>query len=143
MQNAVEALAGGGGGRGVSYLTGVPITLDPSPGASEVVVKPMASGEVAARAPVTGPRVTLPAISRAGVYEVSGVAATSNRVAVNLLNELESDCRSRDKIVVNADRRVADTISGAVPRELWPWFVGAVLALLGIEWMMWLRRSVA
>lgn len=87
--------------------------------------------------------MTVGGIPRTGVYNVDGVEETSGRIAVNLLDEAESDCGTRDQVTVNAARQTADLLVRAAPRELWPWCVAVALCLLSLEWLVWLRRNAA
>ncbi len=95
------------------------------------------SAEVAA--PGAAP-ATLPVLQRVGLYEINGAEAPFERIAVNLLNEIESDIRPRRSITVNAHQAEAGAIRSAAPLALWPWLVAAALGLLVLEWIVYCRR---
>ncbi len=89
--------------------------------------------------PATGD-VALPALDRVGVYETSPVIPGFERIAVNLLDESESNLMPVD----HPPGSVGNTIVGKPSRSrlnLWWWLVAAVaLPLLLIEWWVYTRR---
>jgi len=140
VSNAVQTLGLGGlaEAAGVSWRTG------------EVAVVPLAEdGEapeyrgpvrVAAR-PSEGSAV-VPRFERVGLYEATGeVAAPFDRLAVNLLDEVESDLRPAETLTVGVSE-TAEAVSGgeAVRREVWPWFVWGALGVLLVEWLVYVKR---
>lgn len=141
MQNAVEGLAEGGG-RGRQVTTGAPVTVPARPGVASVTARSADGVGTPLVSRVNEGSATFAGFSRAGLYALEGVAGEST-LAVNLLSDAESDCRGRDSISVNRSRQLADSIDKAAPRELWPWAVMAMLALLALEWLVWLRRTAA
>ena len=140
FQNTVETLGLGqlAEGAGLSYRTGesavLPLDLD------EVLTYESADTELEAR-PTQG-RAALPAWSRVGLYTAERrIPAPYDRLAVNLLDETESDLRGVNVLPVGV-APVAASNAGAtwVTRELWPWLVAAALAFLLIEWWVYTRR---
>ncbi len=88
----------------------------------------------------------------AGVYTLSwrGPAGLTDsvdgdevtrRVAVNLLDPLESDVRSA-AVLPFASGEVAAVAEGEsrTPRRLWPWLLLAALAISLFEWWVYNRR---
>jgi len=76
---------------------------------------------------------------RVGVYEITG-EGLSERFAVNLLDESESDIRPADKIEVAGQEIASSTIYEVSNREIWRILVLAALALLAVEWWVYHRR---
>jgi hypothetical protein len=139
LQNAVEQLTmAGSGAAGVVHQPGQPISVKAATGAKELVVNGPESFTLPA---APGAAVTIPALRLAGLYDVQGAAPPSDRLAVSLLNDTQSDNRPRSSITVNAETEAAATISSASMLELWPWLAGAAMALLVIEWLLWCRRT--
>jgi hypothetical protein len=140
VSNAVQTLGLGGlaDAAGVSWRTG------------QVAVVPLTSGGEAPsyRGPVTatsrasegGALVTR--FERVGLYEATGeVAAPFDRLAVNLLDEVESDLRPSAELAVGVSETVAAVSGGeAVRREVWPWFVWGALGVLVVEWLVYVKR---
>lgn len=96
--------------------------------------------------PVAGGPTPLGVLHRAGVYRIlnapAGAAPASTAVAVNLTDSVESALRTGAALRVGGDP-VAAAASGGGPRELWPWLVGAALALLTVEWLLHARLTRA
>ncbi|MEM0914244.1 MAG: VWA domain-containing protein, partial [Planctomycetota bacterium] len=139
LSNAVQTLGLGGlaEAAGVSYRTG------------EVAVVPLTeAGEAPEyRGPVTlttrgseGAAV-VPQLERVGLYQASGeVAVPFDRLAVNLLNDVESDIRPAEALIVGTTETAAVGRGEAVRREVWPWFVWGALAVLLVEWLVYTAR---
>ncbi len=86
--------------------------------------------------------VPLGVIERAGLYLLPGADPPAG-IAVNLLDEHESAIRVERRIQVGGQAIDGSGGAGArAPREIWPWFVLAALALLAIEWFLnaWMMR---
>lgn len=111
------------------------------PGGQRVSLEPAPDGRVAF-GPVPGAGVyTLTWRGPAGITdEVDGDAVT-RRVAVNLLDPLESDVRSA-AVLPFASGDVAALAAGESqsPRRLWPWLLLAALAICLFEWWVYNRR---
>lgn len=87
-----------------------------------------------------GAEVTLPVLRRAGLYTVRGAVPPMDRIAVNVLSDVESDIRPRRQLVVNARETVAGPVGDAAGLELWPWLAAAAIALLVVEWVVYCTR---
>lgn len=85
--------------------------------------------------------VTLGPLSRVGVYRATGLPPEHTPVIANLLSETESDLRPVDEVRIGQEAAPAQSLDRSTPRELWPWLVAAALALLGIEWVVYLLRA--
>ena len=88
-------------------------------------------------------RASLPAFPRVGFYEAdtsAGIDAPMDRLAVNLLDELESDVRPAERIEVGTGVVQATAESSLIRREVWQWFAWAALGMLLIEWFVYTRR---
>ncbi len=98
-------------------------------------------------------------VDRVGVYRVAGdgVSPADAIVAANLVNERESDLRSRPIMsrlqgtMVEHHGDVRGESRGALGgephgsqglgrKELWPWLVGAAVVLMCVEWMVYAWR---
>ncbi|MEO0586373.1 MAG: VWA domain-containing protein, partial [Planctomycetota bacterium] len=134
VSNAVQTLGLGGlaDAAGVSFRAG------------EVAVVPLDAGGEAAvyRGPVTLAArpseglAVVPRLERVGLYEAqSEVEAPFDRLAVNLLDALESDLRPTAALTVGTTESAAVAGGEAVRREVWWWFVLAALVVLGVEWL--------
>jgi hypothetical protein len=139
MQNVLDIIAGGRvGDEAQARVPGVPITARMRPDASVATV----SGPVSASRPgQPGAMVTLPTLSRVGLYTVEGVMPPEDRLAVSLLSDVESDTRPRPNLVINADLTRSGVGAPSRPRELWPWCLAAALVLLVVEWLVYCTRS--
>ena len=78
---------------------------------------------------------------RAGVYEAEGqIGSPWDRLAVNILDEDESDIRPVEQLQIGTHSAAASTQSVQIRREVWPWFVMAALGVLMVEWVIYTRR---
>lgn len=153
MVNALETLglsntAGSpvdtsGGGHSVdstlSYRAGESATVPVPTGVTTVGYRGPSRLSATARAG----RATLPAFTRVGFYESdasAGIEAPMDRLAVNLLDELESDVRPADRLAVGSGVVQATAESSLIRREVWQWFAWAALGLLLVEWFVYTRR---
>lgn len=111
------------------------------PGGQRMNLEPAPDGRVAF-GPVPGAGVyTLTWRGPAGITdEVDGDVVT-RRVAVNLLDPLESDIRSA-AVLPFASGDIAALAAGEAqsPRRLWPWLLLAALAICLFEWWVYNRR---
>jgi hypothetical protein len=111
------------------------------PEGSEVSLTPSADGRVA-----FGP------VPRAGVYGIewsgpagAGDTAQDGRVtrplAVNLLDEAETDVRALDSVVfASGEVKALEAGQSLTPRRLWKWLLLAVLLVMLVEWWVYHRR---
>ncbi|MEM7627217.1 MAG: BatA and WFA domain-containing protein [Planctomycetota bacterium] len=149
MVNALETLglgaaggvdaASGGGGASLSYQTGQTATVPVSSETGTIGY----DGPRRLSATVRGGRASLPMFERVGFYDADGdnLASPFDRLAVNLLDPLESDVRpaARLEIGSSAGPSVA-AAEGARRREVWPWFAWGALGLLVVEWVVYTQR---
>lgn len=121
---------------GRSFTTAEPVVLPVPAEARRIVLSgPM---PLSAAVPEGANSASVGVVERSGVYRVEG--AESQAVAVNLLDAGES------ALGLGAGVRVGPSLVEAsagdpVPREVWPWFALAALALLTIEWVVFAWRS--
>ena len=88
-----------------------------------------------------GGRAFLPVFERVGLYVTSAdVAEPWNRIAVNLLDETESDLRPAETLNIGTSVVQATARTGIARREVWRWFIWAALAVLLVEWLVYTRR---
>ncbi|MBI4568419.1 MAG: VWA domain-containing protein [Planctomycetes bacterium] len=89
-----------------------------------------------------GRRQTFAATDRAGLYafEIDGGRQT---LAVNLLDEVESNIAPRQELVYAQDEKPvrAGEIAKS-DRDLWPWLAGIALSLVMAEWWLYHRRTL-
>jgi len=76
---------------------------------------------------------------RVGVYEITG-EGFSEKFAVNLLNDSESDIRPADKIEIAGQEIAGSNIYEVSNREIWGILVLVALVLLAVEWWVYHRR---
>ncbi len=152
MVNALETLGlseqVGAGEAALAYRTGESASV-PAPGSTDAegqAVRYVGAGAASGSA-VSGTvrqgRAALSAFERVGTYQAAepGARGAYDRLAVNLLDPLESDLRAADTLDVAASAPVAVAAGGALARqELWSWFAWAALAVLLIEGWLYTRR---
>ena len=144
IANAVEWLSQGSGRYARARMrTGDIITLsveqdvktvefDPPDGSSEDVV-------------ALRRRAAFGGTHKAGIYTVTPVGGEVPRhtVAVNLLDEQESDIKARKEWVLRGLPVPAGGEPGKVNREVWWWFALAAFGFLIFEWVVYHRRVFA
>ena len=92
-------------------------------------------------ATATSARSVLPVFKKVGVYQTDQpVPQPWDRLAVNLVDATESDLRPAEQLEVGTSPVRSDSESASIRREIWPWFVGAALAVLMLEWLVYTRR---
>ncbi len=146
MVNALDVLGGGAGGSATWYPAGAPIAVAASNAAREEVSFSGANQTLTAT--VRAGRATLPGADRVGWFDAStatqaAVDPGDARLAVNLLDQTESDLRVADILPVSsaAGGGVAGVAaSEQVRREWWPWVLAAALVLLCVEWWVYVGR---
>ena len=152
MVNALETLGlseqVGAGEAALAYRTGESAAV-PAPGGADAggaAVRYVGAGAAqgsAVSGTVRQGRAALSAFERAGDYRATDpeAAAPYDRLAVNLLDPLESDLRTADTLDVAAAAPVAVASAGALARqEIWPWFAWGALAVLLAEWWLYTRK---
>lgn len=147
MQNVLDDLVFSGGGAGatgtsgrdaMSHRPGETVAIRVRPGAKALHLDGPIRASIDAD---SQPRLTLPAIARAGLLQVEGAAPPDDRLAYNVASDVESDIRPRDSVVVNARSASARGVNDATGRPIWPWLVVAAIVLLTLEWLAYCRRS--
>lgn len=153
MVNALEVLAlseqVGAGQAALAYRTGESAAVPAVGGGRDGeggVLRYAGSGAAegtAVSGAVRQGRALLSAFERAGRYLADDPAtrAPYDRLAVNLLDGLESDLRAAETLDVASGAPVASAAVGALIRqEVWPWFAWAALVVLLAEWWLYTRR---
>lgn len=115
MAKVIEYLLPGVGGQGEVYRTDTPVAYIDAEGIERAVAPTGSIG-----------RITLP---------------DAREVGVSLLSDAESALATRDTLRIGETgtaRRGASL--GRVRLDLWRWFVGGAIALLLIEWLLYLRK---
>ncbi|MFG0258979.1 MAG: VWA domain-containing protein [Phycisphaerales bacterium JB041] len=82
--------------------------------------------------------------ARLGVLETAGVwRIDTSLVPVNLVSPAESALASPTSLPVpgGAIRQASDGAGRGEPREIWPWFLLAAAAVLGVEWVLFGQRA--
>ncbi len=125
------------------------------PGQSVTVPSGLASGPLQYEGPVAlgtvesigqadgADLVTLPIFERVGLYRAQqDMSPPWDRLAVNLLDQDESDINPVEQIAVSASASSQGTHSSVtqIRRDLWPLCVVGALAFLMIEWVVYTRR---
>lgn len=166
MVNALEALGlgagaggsggdpSGGGGATLAFTTGQTATVPVADaggnsGGSSGGGTIGFSGPRRLSATVRAGRASLPMFERVGFYEADvvggsgggGVEPPFDRLAVNLLDPLESDVRPAARLEISSS--AGDSVAaaeGVRQREIWPWFAWGALGLLLVEWVVYTGR---
>ncbi len=139
LANAMETLTRvGESSSGTAHTTNEPITVRLAPRAARVQVTGPSEFE---RESEAGSRVTLGALQRAGLYEVTGVINADIVLAVNLSSDHESAIATADRVNIGGESRTAGGTREAGTKEIWHWFVLAGLFLLSVEWMLFAWRT--
>ncbi|MFN4032489.1 MAG: vWA domain-containing protein [Fimbriimonadales bacterium] len=117
--------------------TGVPFSLTVDPAETEITVRDP-DGRTRTF-PVNDGAAVIPALERVGLHTIEG-KKTQLRVAANLLHSDESDIRPRTRIELGG-KTVAAQNTLTTLRDLWKPIALALLALLMVEWWVFVRRS--
>jgi hypothetical protein len=75
-----------------------------------------------------------------GFYKVEFDGEEQTPLAINLLNEAESNVRPRTELQVEGEAAEGETSIARVNTEVWRWFAGAALLLLLLEWWAYHKR---
>ena len=138
MQNAVGFLASNVSTSGMRSLTpGQPVAMAVPEEATTVTVRrPDGSSDVI---PTAGHHsIHYARTRRVGVYEVA--PAVNAAFAVNLFDAVESRVAPARSVTLGARRLEAQSGSVEVNRPAWPWLLGAILAVLILEWTVYNKR---
>ena len=139
MFNAIQTLALGSAGTGMSYRSGEVAVVPAESGAKELIY----SGPVPLRGTVEKGRATLAMFDRVGVYRAAGgtgAVAPWDRLAVNLNDGVESDLHVPETLMVSATSQQVLNQTSAIRQEKWRWFIWAALGMLLVEWVVYTRR---
>jgi len=138
ISNTVQWLAmGGRSDSGLRFQPGQVATVPAGSEADTVIY----SGPTPLQARASAGFAVLPMLERVGVYESSeNVPKPFDRLAVNLLNETESDIRPVPQLAVGTSPVQARSEQLSILKEVWPWFVWGALAFLLVEWLVYTRR---
>lgn len=139
IQNAADYLTSrGAADAGWMIRTGEAVNVRAARGAATVELTGPQSRSIDVRGDGS---VTLGPLDRVGVYRATGLPPEHTPVIANLLSETESDLRPVEEVRIGQEAASAQSLDRSTPRELWPWFVAAALALLGVEWVVYLLRA--
>jgi len=139
VANALQTLGLGGllDEAGVSYRPGEVAAVPVAEAAEQISY----SGPETLTAEVADGEAVLPAFKRVGIYETEAeVEPPHGRLAVNLLDAVESDLRPAEALEVAAESISSSGDAQSVQRPIWPWFVWAALGLLLLEWALYTWR---
>lgn len=126
-----------GGTTDLTVRTGIPFSLVVDPAETELTVR---DPEGNTRTyPVNDGSVIIPGLERAGLYTVKG-QKTEIRLAANLMHADESNIQPRTRIELGG-KTVAAQNTLTTLRDLWKPVALALLALLMVEWWVFVKRS--
>ncbi len=138
LQNVLDHLLLAAGEAAIGFRAGEPVVVRGRPEARELLVE----GPLDATVEIEpGSEATLPPLRRVGLYRIRGAMPPMDRVAVNMVSDLESDIRPRRSLSVNAGEARAGAVGDAAPLELWPLLAGVALGLLLLEWIVYCVRT--
>jgi hypothetical protein len=136
LGNLVDA-ASGGAKAGVSMVvTGQTVGLAAKTGGSVLVVDPDGTRK---SVPAVNGRFTLRGFDRVGEYRV-GEGEDQRRYLVNLGSERESEISPADNLALAGGEAIAAKPSVRFA-DLWKPLVLAMIAVLAVEWIVFMRRS--
>ncbi len=138
LQNVMDHLLHAAGEAAIGFRAGEPVVVRSRPDTRELRIEgPLdATIEIAPSS-----EATLPPLRRVGLYRVRGAMPPMERVAVNMVSDLESDIRPRRSLSVNAGEARAVAVRDAAGLELWPLLTGVALGLLLLEWIVYCVRT--
>lgn len=126
-----------GGATDLTVRAGVPFSLTVDPTETELTVRDP-DGRTRTF-PANDGAVVIPGLERVGLHTVQG-KKTQLRLAANLMHSDESDIRPRTRIELGGKTVTAQNTLTTM-RDLWKPIALALLALLMIEWWVFVRRS--
>jgi Ca-activated chloride channel family protein len=121
----------------LTVRTGVPFSLAVDPAETELTVRDP-DGNTRAY-PVNDGAVVIPGLERAGVHTIQG-RKTEIRIAANLMHADESNIQPRTSIQLGS-KTVAAQNTLTTLRDLWKPIALTLLALLMVEWWVFVKRS--
>jgi hypothetical protein len=134
--NLLDCLAGSGDGlEGGTIRPGTSISLE---SAKAVEVRTPTGRTV--EAPVRLGKAVLNDTNESGVYEVRSNGKTVRRFAVNLFAPGESDIRPDTTVKIGDVKVTGETSWESGRREIWKYLALAGLAVLLLEWYIYVRR---
>lgn len=140
MANALRYLSGSSTiGQQPSVSPGQSFTVSAKPGVRQVNVR--RPDETTDKAAVTPSGLaSYGRTDRVGLYSLDTGIAGEDARAVNLLDPAESFIASNERLQVASGQTVAVHGSDYVNRPLWPWILGAMGAVLLLEWIVYNKR---
>ncbi|NJL30911.1 MAG: hypothetical protein HC898_04380 [Phycisphaerales bacterium] len=138
MSNCLEVLGlEGSGSAGKWYQPGQVVSLPVGDGKDLVVYE----GPVRLEGRVQAAEAVFPMLERVGLYQAStAVPRRWQQLAVNLLDEKESDLRPATQLQVGTTTAQALAQDTTIRREIWPILAWIALGFLLIEWVVYTRR---
>lgn len=137
--NALSYLGGAETG-GLSVQPGQPVTIRAVGPAKSVTVRtPGGTSSVLRRG--TGEPFRFTATDELGVYTVSEEGQPPRHFVVNLLDSAESDIRPRTDIRIGHETVHGQASWRGARSELWKPLLGLALAVLCLEWYIWVHRQ--
>lgn len=121
----------------LTVRTGIPFSLAVAPEENELRLRTPDGNTLTY--PVNDGSAVISGLERVGIYTVQG-RKTQIRIAANLMSADESDIRPRTSIELGG-KTVAAQSTLTTLRDLWKPIVVALLALLMVEWWVFVRRS--
>ncbi len=145
IANAMDTLGLRPGSRtGLSFTTSEPLSVDLGENlAGETVsIDPPNNEPITREVPESGV-LTMDPLDHVGIYTLRSAQAAPldpPLLAVNLLDQNETLAAIADELDIAGRRVERATAAGVAPREIWPWFLIAALAVLAAEWLLFVRR---
>ena len=137
--NALSYLGGAETG-GLSVQPGQPVMLRAVGSAESLTVRtPGGASSVLGRGP--GEPFRFAATDELGVYAVSEEGQPPRHFVVNLLDSAESDIRPRTDIRIGHETVQGQASWRGARSELWKPLLGVALAVLCLEWYIWVHRQ--
>lgn len=123
------------------WSAGEPISLAVSARSATYVFRPPGGSTGRQVVSDRSGHVSIPAQAIGGVYQLAPEQSVEyHPIPVAVLKPDETLCRTSDRLSIGSLPIEASAGSGT-RRELWPWFVGALLVVLTFEWMVFASRS--
>jgi len=120
--------------KGGAIRTGLPFRLQS--GASQISIQRPDGTAMAYK--VQDGVVTVDDTSRVGLYTAKEPGV---QIAASLLSSLESDTRPRDSLTTTAGEIQTSAETFKSEAEVWSWLLCAAVAVLALEWAVYLRRQ--
>ncbi len=146
VANSIRWLASGGASVTDEPLTPGDVAAARVPAGAAKVTWRSADGSTEALTVGSGSEVSFGPLRTSGVHEIAWegpanpAGARAERVAVNMNSREEGSVQAAESLDF-ASERVAGVVGGGERLSaLWPWLLLAALAVLLLEWWVWLRR---